>query len=126
MEIINLTPHPIIIISDKGVTQDKKTKVFLANRLEIEILIEFPVDGILPRVEFAQVEKFEIADIPFVRVKEKNKIIDLPEKTDNTILIVSGIVAANAKRNDLVAPNELVRDVSDKGIILGCLSLRFT
>ena len=46
----------------------------------------------------------------------------LPEERDDTLIIVSSLVAQAARdRSDLVIPNEAVRD--EKGQIVGCKSL---
>ena len=50
------------------------------------------------------------------------KTTDLPEKVEGVYLIVSRmILEANKDRDDLLVPNELVRD--ETGNIVGCKSL---
>ena len=54
--------------------------------------------------------------------KSFNEVEGLPEPQENTIYIVSALVAGAAKdRDDLVIPNDIVRD--DKGNIIGCKNL---
>lgn len=49
------------------------------------------------------------------------EIEGLPAPEADTIYITSSIVAQRARRNDVYAPKELVRDPS--GAVIGCLSL---
>lgn len=103
MKILNCTPHDITIVKDNGVT---------------EII---PVSGIIPRLEQEDIVVGEVEGIPITKVAYgENK--DLPEKEEDTFLIVSALVAnANKDRDDLLIPGGLVRD--EQGKIVGCKSL---
>ena len=62
-----------------------------------------------------------IEDIP-ISQSVFGEVIDLPSQEKNTFFIVSRLVLSACKdRDDLLVPNELVRD--ENGNIIGCKSL---
>lgn len=117
MTIINATPHPIAVFTEK------------------EKMI-FQPSGIIPRVKeisgnlnkFSHVKKetektLKDTGINFIYT-EFDDITDLPDETGECIYIVSSIVKSAApERNDLVVPKDFVRD--EEGKIIGCKSLSF-
>lgn len=106
VEIVNLTPHDVTIVTDSGnITIEASGEVARCEAFTINdggIII----DGI---------------DIPITST-EMGKVTGLPEETEGTCYIVSRVVAEACKdRSDLLIPNESVRDSS--GRIIGCKSL---
>lgn len=106
VKVINCTPHDVVIISESG-------------------NITFERSGIIPRLTEQQVKINSVAvngiEIDIME-KSFNEIEGLPEPQENTLYIVSALVAGAAKnRDDLVIPNDTVRD--DQGRIIGCRSL---
>ena len=112
MKVINLTPHAINVV-------DKETK---------EILITFPKSENPARLPTSTVvsHNIEINEISIPVTKtafDYNTATNLPlTQEGNVFYIVSRIIlSAFPERNDLLVPNELVRDAS--GNIIGCSSL---
>lgn len=104
----NCTPHDVVILNEKD-----------------EVIVTYPPTGILPRLKADVRPEGVIQDnsnlIPFT-VTYLGETQDLPDFDPNVMLIVSRLVAdANPDREDLVFPNEVVRN--DKGQIIGCRSL---
>ena len=96
-EIINLTPHAINIVG----------------------VCEIPASGLIARVGTKVVQSGIISGLPIVKT-ELGSVTGLPEIT-GVYFIVSSIVKAAVKQENLLVPGELVRD--DKGNIVGCKSL---
>jgi len=108
VELINLTPHPIDVISDDG-----------------SILRVFE-SGFVARVEFEnlEVEQTLIGGVVITIGKTRTtpQPPDLPPPAPRTLYVVSRIVASAAMdRDDLVFPDDLVRN--DKGAVVGCRRL---
>lgn len=97
VKIINLTPHPINLI---GIGEIPSSGIA---RLEEKVEVVGDIDG-----------------IPIIK-KQLGKIIGLPEPQPDTIFVVSLPVAQAAKRADVLAIGESVRDV--KGNVVGAKSL---
>jgi len=95
MKIINCTPHPVNIIFGET----------------------FPVSGILPRVKEVTRRIGNVNNIPLL-MKSLEEVENLPVAKEDTVLIVSALVAqACPDRDDLIVPN-VVRD--SEGKIIGC------
>lgn len=112
VEIVNLTNHKVTILDEKN---NKK--------------VEFdPHQGPPARCATDTTEVTQIAydgeQIPLTKTK-MSEVLNLPDPKENTIYIVSLIVAAVAddSRNDLVIPDDLVRN--ERGHVIGCRSLSF-
>ena len=106
LTIVNKTPHDIIINTSEGEVVIKASKKPI--RLEQKV----------KRVGFIEYDGFKI---PLTRAEfgEANK---LPQPNDNTIYLVSSLVAkAYPNRKDFYIINETIRDT--KGNIIGCKSL---
>ena len=105
MKLINCTPHAVTVVLESGT-------------LEIE------PSGIIPRCtqtsEQIGTVDIEGKTIPVIKTVF-GEVFDLPEKQDDTFLIVSMLVASAAQRDDLLIPADIIRD--DKGRIIGCKSL---
>lgn len=97
---INLTPHTVNILLDNG---DK---------------ITIPASGTIARVCMDWVKVDDIDGIPVFRTVFSKDIPDLPALADDTLFVVSTLVAqAAVGRDDLVVPANLIRD--DNGVIIG-------
>ena len=106
MKIVNCTPHDVNLITENG-------------------SITFPRSGIIPRLTEQQ-QKINSVTVNGIEIdimkKSFSEIEGLPEPQDGTIYIVSALVAGAAKdRDDLVIPNDTVRD--EEGRIVGCKNL---
>lgn len=103
--LVNLTPHPISIVSADGT-----------------IIRTINTSGSLARVSYKTVATGEVVDGIPVTTTEFGKVEGLPEPSAETCYIVSAIVAQRVPhRRDVFVPNESVRD--EKGRIIGCRSL---
>ena len=106
VKVINCTPHDVVIISESG-------------------NITFERSGIIPRLKEVQ-QKINSINSNGIEIDIMKKSFlepeGLPEPQENTIFIVSALVAGAIKnRDDLVIPNDTVRD--DQGRIVGCKNL---
>ena len=102
MNIINLTPHSVVIVREGG-------------------NITIPASGTLARVAARTATVGEIDGIP-VTSTEFGEVEGLPAPTPGTAYVVSSIVASRVPdREDVFIPNESVRD--ENGRIIGCRSL---
>lgn len=97
MQIINLTPHPVVL---NGKTIESTG---------------------LARVREVRTQTCELAGIPVYETIYTD-ITDLPPETHNTIYIVSIIVALSSDRTDLYTPGDLLRD--DEGRVIGCQGIQ--
>ena len=101
MNVINLTPHAINLIDEKG---NKK---------------EYRPSGKVARVNMYDVQVDIIDGFPVHRGSPK-EIVDLPDEKEDTFYIVSLAVLQHCKdRHDLIAPDtsRAVRD--EEGNIIG-------
>lgn len=104
MKIVNCTPHAINFVNDAG-----------------EVIRTIEPSGILPRVSSSIEVVGEIDGIPDESTSY-GEVVDLPEKQDGVILVVSVMVASRLPdRDDLRIPGRQVRN--DRGQIIGCKSL---
>jgi len=100
--VVNLTPHTINVVCG------------------VEVAI--PASGTVARCREISTPVGEVNGIPIV-TKTFGEVVDLPEPQEDTIYIVSALVAAaavKAGRLDVVSPGDLVRDAEGK--IIGCAS----
>ena len=106
IKVVNCTPHDVNLITEKG-------------------NITFPRSGIIPRLTEQQVKINSINSNGIEIDIMKKSFLEpegLPEPQENTIFIVSALVAGAIKnRDDLLIPNDTVRD--EQGRIVGCRSL---
>lgn len=102
MNIINLTPHDVVFYNESGETTT------------------FPRSGQLARVDTIEQEVSPIYGMP-VNTSRFGSIIGLPEATNDTIYIVSMVVAqAASTRKDLVSPDTFKNAVrNEAGQIIG-------
>ena len=103
--IINLTPHAISIITPTG------------------SLVVSP-SGETARVSQSETPRPTVEcdgmAVP-IAARETGEVVGLPEPRTGFIYIVSGMVAASARRADVFSPGPLVRDESGRPI--GCRGL---
>jgi hypothetical protein len=102
MKIVNCTPHTPNIIAISG-----------------EVVTVQP-SGTVARVKSSRVEIYQIDGI-VIEMVAYGEVENLPEPADDTVYIVSMLVAQRAKREDIFSPGELVRDESGQPI--GCKGL---
>lgn len=101
--IVNLTPHAINI-----------------NRHQIDT-IEIPPSGTVARCDEVRTNIDSIDLIP-VDVVSFGDVEGLPEPQENTVYIVSALVAARVpERRDVYMPGKAIRD--DAGRVIGCSGL---
>lgn len=108
MKLINLTPHPVTIITESGqvTIQPEDTPARVA---------------MLPEEPFGTVEVDGVS-VPIVHTASADHTTGLPDQQDGVYLIVSMQVAgAIPGRMDLLICNSAVRDAG--GTIIGCRSL---
>jgi hypothetical protein len=113
MKVINLTPHSINLVTDDG-----------------DELLTIPPSGTVARVsqDTKSLAVFNLngVDVPITH-NVYGDIEGLPAPSEDTQYVVSAMVASavngkrKGKRNDILVPNESVRD--DAGRIVGCKSL---
>lgn len=102
--IINLTPHAVSFVDANGTT-----------------VLTVEPSGTIARVSSSITKTGEIAGLP-VTETVFGDVQDLPEQKDDTIYLVSSLVAQRVPdRKDVFIPAESVRDSA--GRIIGCRSL---
>ena len=106
IKVVNCTPHDVNLITGNG-------------------NITFPRSGIIPRLTEQQ-NKINSVIVNGIKIDIMKKSFlepeGLPEPQEGTIFIVSALVAGAVKhRDDLVIPNDTIRD--DQGRIIGCKNL---
>ena len=102
-KIINLTPHDVNIVKNNG------------------DVVTFSPYGTVARCTQTTTQIGDANGIPLTQTSF-GVVVDLPQPQKDTIFIVSRLVlnACKGVRDDLVVPNDLVRD--DQGNIIGCKS----
>ncbi len=126
MQVINATPHDIIVVTGK-INQDAKTKVYTASRTDLLVVAKYEKSGILPRVSMSDSKVGETEEGAPLHMVTYGDIDGLPDEQEGVFYIVSGLVAAagiKLGRKDLMAPGGLVRDAENPSAILGCLFLQ--
>lgn len=108
-KLINCTPHDINIMDSDN-----------------NIILTVPTSGTLIRVSQNTTDNgflsIDGVNIP-ITDNTFGDVVGLPPQQDDTILIVSAMVANASSRTDLALVNQSVRD--EKGRIIGCKSLSF-
>ena len=105
MKLVNLTPHVVNIVLEKGATLTIVPSGVVARCTQSDVNIgSVDIDGIA---------------IPLTETTFGD--VALPAPAPDTLFIVSRLVATAANRDDLVVPNGIVRN--DDGNIIGCKSL---
>jgi hypothetical protein len=107
--LLNLTPHPITVIADDGTATVSIAPAGPSPRVREEHALE------------GAVTTETGAEVPVSAIRYTS-IDGLPDRQDDTFLIVSMLVAQAAPdRDDLLVPIGQVRD--DQGRIIGCRGL---
>jgi hypothetical protein len=109
--LINLTPHPITLCDDAGA-----------------ILETVPPSGTLARVAQTPGQSYRLADCP-VPIQGRDtmgQVEGIPKPAPGVLYIVSGMVAAECTRHDVVAPgtgpaDNPVRDPQGRIVGVRCL-----
>ena len=108
VKIVNLTPHKITFISDKGNLSIDPSGTIARVSAKVE------------ETGHIYVTKFGLS-IP-ITTTVYGEVEGLPDPKENTIFVVSSLVAQRVpEREDVFIPNESVRD--ENGRIIGCRSL---
>lgn len=99
MKLINLTPHPIVLIGDSMTAEIKPSG--------------------LARCKVTTEKVSEINGFP-VNKNSYSQVIGLPKPEKDTVYIVSALVAkaVNGKRDDCIVVDQTVRN--EQGQIIGC------
>jgi len=103
MNFINMTPHPITIVDENN-----------------DVVMTIPKGEVVPRLSQTTEVVDEVNGVVITET-QFGKTQDLPEPNGDLFIVSRLVLAANPDRNDLVVPNQLVRD--DNGHIIGCRSL---
>lgn len=102
MEIVNCTPHEIVIFRPDG------------------RLVLSPC-GIVPRVEETRTAERVVEGV-FLNNLSMGALVDMPSRRESVIYVVSRAVAERCRhRQDIFIPDELVRD--ETGNVIGCKAL---
>ena len=99
MNIINLTPHDVVVQKEDGTR------------------VTYPASGQVARVEVKDIIIGSIDRIP-VRKGKVKEVTGIPKAQEGVMFIVSLFVLQNTEREDLIAPNtsDAIRD--DEGKII--------
>ena len=119
-QIINCTPHPVIVLAESNVVFDKPTRSFRLNKGGQPIVMRtFVPSGVCPRCS-QQEEECEAIDGIDVWHMSYGAVDNLPDPKSGVVYIVSQLVAAACpERHDLVVPAHIVRGAA--GQVIGCL-----
>ena len=104
MTVINMTGHGLTLIQWNG----EQVELGSAGQLRVFSNVE----------EVGVVVVGEI-EVPLLEIVEQT--VRLPSPITDTLYVVSGIVAAKARRPDFVVPSRIVRDSSGRAV--GCRAL---
>lgn len=106
MEIVNLTPHNIRILSSDKITE----------------IINVPPSGIIARVTVTRTQAGVIAPGIPIFVSQYGDVTGVPTPTTKIVYLVSAMVRqALPNRMDVLSPGELVRGTDGQPI--GCCGL---
>jgi hypothetical protein len=102
MNIVNLTPHSLNLVTANGV-------------------VSVPPSGTVARCATTSTPAGEVEGVPLVRTVY-GEVAGLPDPADGTLFVVSALVrSAVPGRNDVASPGDLIRDGS--GNVTGCRNL---
>ena len=123
--IVNVTPHDVIILDPKYCEFDKRTKQYVFTDLKVTeqmILKIYPKTNYIARCTTSETV-IDSEDFPAVKMTF-GQIEGLPNSKKNTLYIASFIVQTAAKskgRYDVITPVKVVRDLYGNSV--GCLAL---
>lgn len=101
MKFVNLTQHDLTIILENGDS------------------LVLPASGEVARVTFSTQQVDEVDGIPIYKTIYEPEVTRLPEPEDGTIFIVSSLAAQTVRRQDVLAPTQLIRDDDGQVIAAG-------
>lgn len=94
MDIVNLTGHPLVLGSEGNhITFPSRGRVRVDARYDVTDHVTFTQDGITVTVP--------------ILTTGNGTVFSLPEPTDGTLIVVSGLVAGRVRRRDVVSPARL-------------------
>lgn len=100
MRIVNLTQHPVTLLDVDDPMRH----------------IEVPPTGVSIRVQ-SDINTDEVIEVDGIRIPlisvHDRKVLNLPDPEEGVLYIVSGLVAAEVHRPDVVSPARVVRDPID-------------
>uniref|UniRef100_A0A6H1ZN64 Uncharacterized protein n=1 Tax=viral metagenome TaxID=1070528 RepID=A0A6H1ZN64_9ZZZZ len=104
MKLRNFTPHEINLYDETGT----------------QIIETFPSEGNI-RMEEKIVDEYTVADGQYKVVTKKYVPAELPAMEDDTMIIVSLLVAQNCHQEDMLCPDTGINSVvrNDRGQIIG-------
>jgi len=103
--IINLTPHSLLLHGEGGSITIPASGQVARLAVTRENLAPLSIGGVV---------------LPVAR-PTMGQVTGLPDKEEGVVFVVSALVADAAKRPDVMAPGELVRDAA--GVIIGARGL---
>ncbi len=120
MNVVNLTPHEVVIMDENEEVVKRVQKSGFIARLKTRRVHV----GTTDKIPFYETEFSDV-----VLLDENKNESCFPPAQENTIYIVSGMFLANIEgmgglydpRTDLWSPGELVRD--ENGNVIGCIGL---
>jgi len=104
MKLRNFTPHEINLYDETGT----------------KIIETFPSEGNI-RMEEKIVDEYTVGDGQYKIVTKCYVLAELPDMEDDTMLIVSLLVAQNCQQGDMLCPDTGINSVvrNEKGQIIG-------
>ncbi len=103
-KVVNLTGHDVTLV------QWNDERYTLASDGSLRVYSNMQATG------YVRVEEVEV---PLLEIVEQR--VNLPDVVDGVLYVVSGIVAAKARRRDFLVPSRVVRDSSGRAV--GCRAL---
>jgi len=102
VKIINLTPHEVTVVGSNG-----------------DVLMKIPASGQVARCSVNRTIVGSLNGVPVAR-SVMGEVEGLPESSEGVYFIVSRVIAEamKGKRDDLIIPDDSVRDA--EGRIIGC------
>lgn len=104
-KLVNLTGHDVTLLAwnDEAITVPSEGQLRVYSNQQVVGMV-----------------RSETVDVPLLEIVEQRLSMAADEQPD-TLFIVSGIVAAKARRPDFVVPSRVVRDGNGRAI--GCRAL---
>jgi len=96
MDIVNLTPHDVLVVDDNN-----------------KVLMNIPTTDLVARLKTAPVVVGKVNGIPLVKHKCIS-FINLPDPNPGTMFLVSSLIQQFSSRGDLIAPDTGPSCVRDK------------
>lgn len=107
VSLVNLTPHPLVLVLDSGETRELPAADEPAR--------------VVDRRTAQRVVDTETGPVDVADVSAGSEVVGLPPARDGVLLVVSRVTATAVRRADIVFPLDEVRD--EAGRIVGCRAL---